>query len=340
LDLLNYLLRRLGLSAFVFLAVMTITFAISHLIPGNPIAALLGPAAVEYPGLVTKLTQQYHLNDPIYVQYVYYLDNLAHGNLGYSSSKGFIPVSTVIAQTLPYTVQIVFFAFIFSIAFGIVFGVIAAKYSQKAADTGIRSVYLAGISSPSFFVALIFLIAFTFFFRILPSGGAVGPSIAPPSLITGIPMLDALLELNFRYEQSALAHVILPSLSLAVGATAIVIRVTRASMLQILTSNYVRTARAKGLSESTVLFKHALRNGMIPVVTLLSLLFYGMMGSTLFVENIFAYPGMGQYVITALTSNDYPGIMATTLIFAAIIITANIVADVLYAVVDPQVRLG
>jgi peptide/nickel transport system permease protein len=159
-------------------------------------------------------------------------------------------------------------------------------------------------------------------------------------LITGIPMLDALLELNFRYEQSALAHVILPSLSLAVGATAIVIRVTRASMLQVLTSNYVRTARAKGLSESTVLFKHALRNGMIPVVTLMSLLFYGMMGGTLFVENIFAYPGMGQYVIAALTSNDYPGIMATTLIFAAIIVTANIVADILYAVVDPQVTLG
>ena len=149
---------------------MTITFAISHLIPGNPIAALLGPAAVEYPGLVTKLTAQYHLNDPIYVQYVYYLDNLAHGNLGYSSSKGFIPVSTVIAQTLPYTIQIVFFAFIFSIAFGIIFGVIAAKYSQRPADTGIPR----GVPGRHILAQLLhhadLSIAFTFFFRILPSG--------------------------------------------------------------------------------------------------------------------------------------------------------------------------
>jgi peptide/nickel transport system permease protein len=333
-------LRRLALSVFVLLAVMTITFVISHLIPGSPIIALLGPLAASDPNLVTKLTAQYHLNAPLYVQYLFYLENLAHGNLGYSSSKGFIPVSEVIAQTLPYTTQIVFFAFIFSIIAGIGLGVIAARFYHKVPDTGIRSAYLTGISSPSFFVALIFLIAFTYYFRILPSGGAVGPSIAPPRVITGIPMLDALFEGNFQYEGSALLHVILPSLSLAVAATAIVVRVTRASMLQTLTANYVRTARAKGLSESTVFFKHALRNGMIPVVTLLSLLFYGMMGSTLFVENIFAYPGLGQYVIGALTSNDYPGIMATTLIFAIIIIAANIVADLLYVVVDPQVRLG
>jgi peptide/nickel transport system permease protein len=152
--------------------------------------------------------------------------------------------------------------------------------------------------------------------------------------------LDALLEGNFAYFFSALQHVILPSLSLALGTFGVVVRVLRSSMLDVMRSNYVRTARAKGLPENTVFFKHGLRNAMISVVTLSSLIVTWLITGTIFVESIFSYPGMGQYVYQALLVQDYAGILGTTIVFAIIIILSNLVADILYVVVDPQIRLG
>jgi peptide/nickel transport system permease protein len=338
--LLPYVTRRLVLAIFVLWGVLTITFVLSHLIPGNPIEALLGRAATSHPDLVATLSAQYHYNGPIYVQYYYYIVNVLHGNLGYSTSRGFIPVVQVIEQTLPFSLQIAFFAFLIAMVFGILLGALAGRFSHKPIDHSIRAFYLAGVSSPAFFVALIFLIVFTYYFRLLPASGAVATGIAPPTPITGIPMLDAAIELNGTYLASALYHVILPSLTLAVGAFGIVVRILRASILETLQSNYIRTARAKGVDEGTVFFKHALRNAMMPVVTLSSLILYGLVSGTLFVENIFSYPGMGQFVVGAIAAEDYPGILATTLVYAVIIVAANLIADVLYVVVDPQVRLG
>jgi peptide/nickel transport system permease protein len=333
-------LRRLALGAFVLLGVLTITFILSHLIPGNPIQALLGRQAAQHPDLVAALSKKFHYSDPIYVQYYFYFVNLFNGNLGYSTSRGFVPVLQVIEQTLPYTLQIAFFAFVFSMVAGLLFGVLAARYAHRPVDHSIRAVYLTGVSSPPFFIALIFLIAFTYFLRIFPAGGAVDANILAPRAITGIPMLDAALELNGTYFFNALYHVFLPSLTLAVGAFGVVVRILRTSMLEVLHSNYIRTARAKGLEENTVFFKHAMRNALIPVVTLSSLILYGLISGTLFVENIYGYPGMGQYVVQAIGAQDYPGVLATTLVYAVIIVCANLVADLLYVVVDPQIRLG
>jgi len=338
--LLPFILRRLAFGIFVLIGVLTITFILAHAIPGNPIQALLGRQAAQHPDLVARLAASYHYNDPIYVQYYYYIVNLLHGNLGYSTSRGMVPVVSVIEQTLPFTLQIAFFAFVISLVVGILLGVLSARYAHKPVDTSIRAIYLTGVSSPSFFVAVILLIVFTFYFRIFPGGGAVSSSISRPTAITGIPMLDSLLEGNFSYFVDALRHVVLPSLALAIGAFGVVVRILRTSMLEILQSNFIRTARAKGLDERTVFFKHALRNGMIPVVTLSSLIVYAMIVGTLFVENIFSYPGLGQYVVGALTGQDYPGILATALVFAVVIVLANLVADILYVVVDPQIRLG
>jgi len=152
--------------------------------------------------------------------------------------------------------------------------------------------------------------------------------------------LDSLIEGNWAYLSSALQHVILPSMALALGTFGVVVRILRSSMLDVMRANYVRTARAKGLNERTVFFKHGLRNAMISVVTLSSLIVTWLITGTIFVENIFSYPGMGQYVFTALIAQDYPGILATTIIFAIIIILSNLTADVLYVIVDPQIRLG
>ncbi len=334
------MLRRLAFGIFVLFGVLLITFILAHSIPGNPIQALLGRQASLHPDLVAALSKKFHYSDPIYVQFYYYLVELSHGDLGYSTSRGFVPVVQVIAQTLPYTLQIAFFAFLISMVLGLLLGVVSSRYAHKPVDHGIRTLYLLGVSSPPFFIALLFLIGFTYYFRIFPAGGAVDPGIVSPATISGIPMLDAALEGNWSYLSSALSHVVLPSMTLAVGAFGVVVRILRTSMLEVLQSNYIRTARAKGLSERSVFFKHAMRNAMIPVVTLSSLIVYGLISGTLFVENIFAYPGLGQFVVAALTAQDYPGVLATTLVFAVIIIIMNLVADLLYVVMDPQIRLG
>jgi peptide/nickel transport system permease protein len=340
LNIASYVVRRLFFGVFVLVGVITITFILSHSIGGNPIAAWLGKEASFDPKVAAAYAASYHLNDPLWVQYYYYFVNLFQGNLGLSPSQGFEPVISVIARTLPMTLQIAFFAIVISIALGILFGVVSALYHHRIVDKSIRAFYLAGISSPPFFMALILLIVFSLVFHLLPSGGSVDPNLVPPTPIVGIPMLDALLEGNFSYFWSSIVHVILPSMSLALGTFGVVVRVLRSSLLDVMHTNYIRTARAKGLNERTVFFKHALRNGMISVVTLSSLIVTWLITGTIFVENIFAYPGIGQYIFNALVSTDYPGILACTMIFAIIIVAANLVADILYVVVDPQIRLG
>lgn len=332
-----YIARRLGLAVFVLLGVLVITFAISHSF-GNPIYAWLGKAAAFHPALVQIYEQKFHLNDPIYVQFYYYVVGLAEGNLGVSPSRGFAPVIVVIEQTLPYTLQIAFFAIIETLALGIVCGIIASYYHKKPIDAGIRTFYLGGYSSPPFFIALVLLIVFSYAFHLLPSGGPASISLKTPLPVTGIPMLDALLRGDFTYFWSALGHVILPSLTLGITTFGVVTRILRSSVLDVMHSNFIRTARAKGADERTVFLSHGLQNAMIPVVTVSSLVVTYLLTGTVFVETIFGYPGMGQYVVQALLASDYPGILATTLIFALLIVLTNLVADVLYVVVDPQIR--
>lgn len=336
----SYILRRVFFAIFVLLSVMTITFVLSHSLGGDPIYAWLGKAAGLHPELARAYASKYHLSDPVYVQYYYYLVNLVQGNLGYSPSRNFLPVSEVITQTLPYTLQIAFFAILMSLVFGVFLGVVSARYNHTPIDDAIRAAYLGGYASPPFFIALVLLILFTFKLGILPSGGAFDPSLTKPTWITGVPMIDSLLERNFAYFSSALLHVILPSVTLAFVTFGIVTRVLRSSLLEIMQANYIRTARAKGLDENTIFYKHGLRHALIPVVSLSSLVVTWLITGTVFVENVFAYPGMGRYVVQALNGQDYPGILGTTIVFAAVIVTANLVADILYAVVDPQVRLG
>ncbi len=336
----SFVLRRLFLAVFVLLGVATITFILSHSLGGDPLSAWLGRSAGLHPELAQAYAAKYHLYDPIWVQYYYYLVGISEGNLGYSPSRGFVPVTTVISQTLPYTIQIAFSAIVISILLGVALGVASARYHGTLVDKGIRAFYLSGFSSPPFFMALALLIVFSFQLHLLPTSGPADPFLAVPTPITYIPILDALIEGNFAYFTSAVQHLVLPSMALALVTFGVVVRVLRSSMLGIMKSNYVRTARAKGLKERTVFFKHGLRNAMISVVTLSSLIVTWLVTGTIFVENIFAYPGIGQYVFQALQAQDYPGIMATTLVFAVIIIISNLVADILYGVVDPQVRLG
>jgi len=291
-----------------------------------------------HPELAAAYVKRFHLHDPLYVQFYYYLTGLLQGDLGYSVFKG-EPVSQAITQTLPYTLQISAFSIILTLIIGIPLGVLAAQYHRKMTDFGIRAFYLAGISSPAFLLALFLLLIFTYTFHLLPSGGALSPEVLSPKNVTGFILIDSIIAGDWTAFGDALAHLIMPSLALALGVFGYVTRVLRASILDVLRTNYIRTARAKGLAENSVFFKHALRNAMIPVVTLASLLTAWLVTGTLFAETIFTYPGVGQYAVQALSSLDYPSILAITLVFALIIVVANLAADILYAVVDPEIRL-
>jgi peptide/nickel transport system permease protein len=336
----RYILRRVLFSIFVLLSVITITFILSHRLGGDIIVAWLGKSAAMHPELARLYAEKYHLNDPLYVQYYYYISGLLQGNFGFSPSRGFLPVLTVVGQTLPFTLQLVFFSFAFTMIVGVTLGVLSARYYHTPIDGGIRTFYLSGYSSPPFFIGLLLLILFAYIFRVLPSGGAFDPSTTQPYWITGIPLLDSLLEGNWVYLYSGLEHAILPSLALGLVTFGVVTRVLRSSLLEVMHMNYIRTARAKGLNENTVFYRHGLRNALIPVVTLSSLVLTSLITGTIFVENVFAYPGLGQYVVAAILGEDYPGILATAIVFALTIVSGNLVADILYAVVDPQIRLG
>ena len=187
----RYILRRLLFGIVVLVAVVTVTFVLSRSLGGNTVVAWLGKSASIHPELAALYAEKYHLNDPIPVQYYYYVLNLLQGNLGFSPSRGFQPVVEVISLTLPYTLQITFFALVISLVLGILLGVLSAQYQHKPLDTFIRAFYLSGYSSPPFFVALILLIVFAFTFHLLPSGGAFDLALNPPTSITGVPMVDS-----------------------------------------------------------------------------------------------------------------------------------------------------
>ncbi len=341
MNLLRFLLRRLAFAVFVLFCVLTLTFVLSHLIPGNVIQAWLGKQAAQFPAVAAAYEAKYHLNDPVYVQYFYYITGMLQGNLGISPSRGFIPVATVIAETLPLTLQIVLVAFVMCIILGLGLGILAARYHNTPFDTLIRVFYLGGYSSPPYFIGIVILVVAAGYLRILPTGGAYDPLlVSPSSIMTGFPILDSLLQGNYAFAWNATVHLILPSFTLAIVTFGLITRVARSSLLDVMKMDYIRTARSKGLDEGTVFYRDALPNAAISLITVSSLVMTFLLTGAVFVEYLFSYPGMGKYAFTALQGSDYPGIMATVFVFAAIIIITNLVADILYAYADPEIRLG
>jgi len=338
LSLFYFLARRLATAIFVLFGVSIIVFILAHSLSSDPVAIWLGKSASLYPELVKQYVKNYHLSDPLYLQYFYYITGMLQGNWGFSPHLG-QTISIILGRTLPYTLQLMFFSFIFTIILGIGLGALAARFVNRPTDSVIRIFYMAGTAAPAFFLAIALIVVFGLVIPVLPTGGTISPSIQPAAPLTGIPMLDALLSGNLPSFNNQLDHIVLPSLANSLGIFGVVTRVLRSSMLDTMGSNYIRTARAKGVSENVVIFKHALRNSLIPVVTILGLLVNVFIVSSIFVEYIFAYPGVGNFAVESVLNSDYPGILSTTLLFAIMIVIGNFIADVLYGVVDPRVRL-
>lgn len=336
MGLTRYVLRRLFLVIPVFLAVTFMTFVISHVVVPDPVLAWGGEKSS--PATIAAIAAQYHLNDPLYTQYYYYMKDLLSGDWGLSPVTH-LSVLAQIAQYLPATVELSIAALVLSIVIGIPIGVLSALWKGKRRDYSLRVLYLTGIASPPFLLALLFQLVFSYYFHILPSAGRLSPTLLPPTHITGMYVVDSLLTGNWVDLQDSLAHIILPATTLALLTFSIITRITRSSMIETMDKDFVRTAKSKGLPRRTVMFRHALRNALTSTVTVIGFAVQLLLSGTIVVETIFFWPGIGFYTTTSILSLDFPSIMGITVVFTLVVVFTNLVTDVAYGILDPRVRL-
>jgi peptide/nickel transport system permease protein len=335
----SFVARRV-ISAFaVLIGVTVITFFLLHLVAADPITVWLGKNGANNPSLVALYTRVYHLDAPFYVQYYYYLVGLLHGYLGFSTYMN-VPVYNAIADTLPLTIQIVLLSMVFTFILGISNGLLSARFVGRTPDKTIRGFYIVFYSIPPFFVPLLLIIIFGYIFPILPTTGAMSSNISPPPVITGIPIFDAFLSGRWAAFEDIFIHMILPALANALVAYGIVTRVLRSSMIDTLSSNFIRAAKARGIKESKIFYRYAFKSSLIPVITILALITAFTFTSDAYVEYLFGYPGIGDFIIEAFYRFDYAGILGAVIVFAVVVVIANLIADILYAVVDPRIRYG
>jgi len=340
---LTYIIRRLLLLIPVLIGVSILTFFIINS-AGDPVTPYLQNPEHTTPEQRQLIIEKYHLDEPPYIRYFYWLSNVLHGDLGYSTEAGGLPVTEAIAKKFPATFELTLIAMFFSIVFGISLGTISAVRANSPVDQSTRILALIGVSIPVFWLGLMLLYVFYYQFNIhdmMPAGRYSKPDFVDDDITfyTNFYLIDSILNGNPRLFWNVLMHLILPSITLAFASTAIIIRIMRASMLDVLGAEYVVSARAKGLPERVVIRKHARRNAMIPTTTVIGLSFGGLLGGAVVTETVFNWPGLGQWSIKAAQNLDTGGIMGFTLLVAIIYVLANLVVDVIYAYLDPRVRL-
>jgi peptide/nickel transport system permease protein len=328
--------RRIILLIPVIVGVTFISFVISFLSVPDPVRAWTGVRATA--GAIAAMTARFHLKDPIYVQYYYYLVNMLTGNWGQVPSTG-RQVLSDIELFFPVTLELAFVSFLIAIIIGIPLGVVAAMYQGRMTDHSIRLFYLVGYCSPPFFVALVMILVFGYILRIFPTGGQISMDLIPPVRITGMMIVDSLLVGNWQDFVDAVRHIILPATSLSLLYFGIITRVTRASLLEVFQKDFIRAAFAKGLGRRTVLIKHALRNAMIPTVTILGVLLGGLLAGSIVIETIFQWPGIGLYLEHSIVAFDFPSVVGVSVIITLGVVLANLIADILYAIIDPRIKI-
>jgi len=333
-----YMIRRILLQIIIILGTITITFFASKAIPGDPVTVLLGLEASRDPKLVAMVKELWKLDEPIWTQYLYYMKNFLTGNLGRSTWSR-RPVIVDLATRFPATVELTIVSFVIAMAIAIPVGVISATHRGTKIDSASRIFSIIGISAPSFWFGVLFL--YIFYLKLGWVGsGRLSIGYTPPPFVTGMYTIDSLLAGRFDMFIDALKHLFLPALTLGMGANAMTMRLTRSSMLEVINSDFIRTARMKGLRERVVIFRHALRNALITPVTYAAILFGALLGGAVLTETIFNIRGMGSYAVYVLFANDYPAILGVTYLMAIIYTTANLIVDILYAFLDPRVRVG
>ena len=333
---LRYIISRLLVAAAMVLLATLIIFLIANTVPGDPVLTQLGDIAANNPAIVEAYRHKWGLDLPMWDRYWIFLRGLLHGDLGISISSQ-RPVIDDIAQYAPATVELSTVAFILSVLFGLPLGVVAAMKRDSWIDHVARAVSLVGVSAPTFWLAFIFLAVFYGWLGIAPGPGQIGADQFPPPTVTGFMLIDAPLAGQWQTFWDAIGHLILPSIVLASATMGLITRTTRAAMLEALSQDYIRVARAKGLRRRVIMLGHALPNALLPVVTLGGLAYAQLLTGTVLTETIFSWPGLGRYTFQSAVILDFPAIMGVTLVVAVVYVIVNLVVDVSYALLDPRV---
>ena len=332
--MLRFLLSRLAGSVPSIIGVVIVTFLLTRALPGDPAAYFAGPAASNE--AVEQVREKLGLNKRLVEQFGYYVRDLARGDFGVSLSTG-QPVGREIAARLPASIELTLSGLLFAALVAVPLGVLAATRPGSWIDQLCRIVTTAGVSLPTFFTGL--LLVYVFYFKLgwAPSPiGRLDPYATAPAHITGFYLVDALLTANFEAFGAAARQLVLPAFTLGLFALAPLARMTRASMLGVLSSDFIRAARASGLARHTVLYRYALRNALLPVVTTLGMVFSFLLGSNILIEKVFAWPGIGSFAIEALTASDYAPVQGFVLTMAFLYVMLNLVIDVIYGAIDPR----
>lgn len=328
---------RLLSAAPNLVGVIVITFILTRALPGDPAAFFAGAAAT--PEAVEQVRRALGLDRPLPEQFFRYLGDLARGDFGVSLTTG-QPVLTELLQRMPASLELVLCALVLACGIALPLGVAAATRPNSWLDHLCRLVTTAGVSLPTFFTGLLLAYVFYFLLGWAPSPlGRLDPVLSPPPPVTGLYLIDALLARDAALWRASAAQLVLPTLTMAMFVLAPIARMTRASMLAVLGADFIRTARASGLSAPTVLLRYALRNALLPVVTTLSMVFGFMLGSSVIIEKVFAWPGVGSYAIDALTASDYAPIQGFVLTMGVLFVVLNLLVDLLYLLIDPRVTL-
>lgn len=330
----TYIFRRiLGLIPVLF-GITILVFFLIRMIPGDPAVVMLGERARAED--VERLREKLGLNEPLYKQYFYFLNQLAHGDLGESIIKH-TDVTFDLSYRLPATIEMVIWAMLLGVTIGVSVGVISAVKRNSVFDVVGMIVALLGVSMPIFWLALILIYALAVNVQLLPPSGRLDVQLFIDRR-TGFMLLDTLLAGDFYAFLNSIWHMILPSVVLSTVIMPPLARITRACMLDVLNQDYVRTARSKGLQEKIVIIKHAMKNALLPVITVIGGQLGGLLGGAILTETIFSWPGMGTWTYQAILARDYPIVQASVLVSATIYVFVNLIVDVLYAVLDPRVR--
>lgn len=333
--ILIYTVKRLFLLLPILLGISVITFTITHIIPGDPLYILLSPYAKEED--VQKARVELGLDQPLYVQYGIYLGKLLQGDLGYAYRTR-NPVIEDLKQRFPATMELTLLSLFLAVIIGIPLGVHAASHRDTWSDHIVRVISVGGVSIPIFWTGVVLIYFLYFKLQIAPPPlGRMGLSDVPPDTITGMYIVDSILTRNWTALGTSLKYIALPAITLGFAMLAPIMRITRNSMLEVLNSNFVRTARSLGLKPDTVMYRDALRNALLPVVTSVGLILGWSLGGEVLVEVVYSWPGLGYYAVNSILNTDYAPVQGFVLLTATIYVLVNLVVDLLYTVIDPRI---
>lgn len=333
----SYILTRVALTIPMVLILVSVIFFVMRVIPGDPVTSELGPRGTAE--AKERMREQLGLNDPILVQYTKYLGKIVRLDLGTSLVFGNRPIVDELSERLPATLELTLPAMIFAVGFGVIAGTYAAKHRKEGVDYGLRLFSIASYSIPVFWLGLLFQVIFGVVLNVAPIAGRIDPVVnVGLERVTNILTLDAIFSGNWEALKSALHFLVLPSLTLGLVLTGVFVRLSRINVIESLVEDYITAGRARGIKERVLVYKHALSNALIPIVTLIGLQFSVLIAGAVLTETTFSWPGMGSYLVERIGQRDYTGVQGVILVFALSVAVISLLTDIIYAFIDPRVR--